>query len=655
MSAGGLTSFDVFDTLLVRKVGRPEAAFGVVGARAVEAGLWGGSAERFGGLREGAEAMARKGCGVKEVTLEGIYGVLVQWGTIRAETAARLAALELEVEEELLEVNPVRAKQLGEERRKGRAIAFVSDMYVPEGWLRRQLEIRGLMEDGDGLYCSSARGMTKRSGELFGKVLSETGRSAGEVLHVGDHEVADVAVPRGLGMGAEQVRETRLTPYEEILESFGVQTGGVTTVMAGMSRLVRLRDEAEHGHEGEGGGLGAVTCGVAGPILSAYVLWVLRKAREDGLEALYFLARDGQILLEVAKVLAPLGGYEGRMGYLHVSRQALRLPGVDHEVPDLGWIGERAGEFTVRELLARAELVPEMVPGVLGRHGFPVDAVDRVVGADGVERFGLVLKDPELVAVVVGQSRATRELLIGYLRGQGLMDGGVKRGVVDLGWHGTLQRALDRVCRQAGVPGVRGYYFGLGQRGGNGGCGVARAYFFDDAAVEGVGERSYWVEPVMEIFCTGDHGSTRGYRREGERVEPVLLAAVNEGAMRWGLRRHQEMVVRFAEGMAKVAGVEWRPEELMGCLDELLKRFWNRPSDNDARAWGAYPYSDDQLEQRSVPWGEGLTWRNVVAALVRGVRRGNHGVSWAAGAEANASRAARWVLKAGRRVRRGVR
>jgi hypothetical protein len=184
---------------------------------------------------------------------------------------------------------------------------------------------------------------------------------------------------------------------------------------------------------------------------------------------------------------------------------------------------------------------------------------------------------------------------------------------------------------------------------------VARAYFFDDAAVEGVGERSYWVEPVMEIFCTGDHGSTRGYRREGERVEPVLLAAVNEGAMRWGLRRHQEMVVRFAEGMAKVAGVEGRPEELMGCLDELLKRFWNRPSDNDARAWGAYPYSDDQLEQRSVPWGEGLTWRNVVAALVRGVRRGNHGVSWAAGAEANASRAARWVLKAGRRVRRGVR
>jgi predicted HAD superfamily hydrolase len=357
--------------------------------------------------------MARKGCGVKEVTLEGIYGVLVQWGTIRAETAARLAALELEVEEELLEVNPVRAKQLGEERRKGRAIAFVSDMYVPEGWLRRQLEIRGLMEDGDGLYCSSASGMTKRSGELFGKVLSETGRSAGEVLHVGDHEVADVAVPRGLGMGAEQVRETRLTPYEEILESFGVQTGGVTTVMAGMSRLVRLRDEAEHGHGGEGGGLGAVTCGVAGPILSAYVLWVLRKAREDGLEALYFLARDGQILLEVAKVLAPLGGSGGRMGYLHVSRQALRLPGVDHEVPDLGWIGERAGEFTVRELLARAELVPEMVPGVLGRHGFPVDAVDRVVGADGVERFGLVLKDPELVAVVVGQSRATRELLIG--------------------------------------------------------------------------------------------------------------------------------------------------------------------------------------------------------------------------------------------------
>jgi hypothetical protein len=655
MSAGGLTSFDVFDTLLVRKVGRPEAAFGVVGVRAVAAGLWGGSAERFRGLREGAEAVARKGCGVKEVTLEGIYGVLVQWGTIRAETAVGLAALELAVEEELLEVNPVRAKQLGEERWKGRAIAFVSDMYVPEEWLRRQLEIRGLMAAGDRLYCSSACGMTKRSGELFGKVLSETGRSAGEVLHVGDHEVADVAVPRGLGMGVEQVRETRLTPYEEILESFGLQTGGVTTAMAGMSRLIRLRDEAEHGHGGEGGGLGAVACGVAGPILSAYVLWVLRKAREDGLAALYFLARDGQILLEVAKVLAPVAGYEGRLSYLHVSRQALRLPGVDHAAPDLEWIGERAEGFTVRELLARAELVPEMVSGVLGRHGFPAGEVDREVGRDGVERFGSLLKDPELVAAVVGQTRATRELLIGYLTGQGLMDAGVKRGIVDLGWHGSLQRALDRVCREAGVPGVQGYYFGLGKRGGKGGCGAVRAYFFDDAAVEGVGERSYWVEPVMEIFCTADHGSTRGYRRDGDEVVPVLLAERNERAIRWGLRRHQEMVVRFAAGMAAVPGMAWRPEELLGCLDELLKQFWNRPSGGDARAWGAYPYSDDQLEQRSVPWGGGLSWRNVAATLVRGVPRGNRPECWPAGAFHNASPAARWVLKAGGKIRRRLR
>ena len=125
--------------------------------------------------------------------------------------------------------------------------------------------------------------------------------------------------------------------------------------------------------------------------------------------------------------------------------------------------------------------------------------------------------------------------------------------------------------------------------------------------------------------------------------------------MRWGLRRHQEMVVRFAAGMAGVAGMEWRPEELMVCLDELLKRFWNRPSGCDARAWGAYPYSDDQLEQRSVPWGEGLTWRNVAAALVRGVRRGNHADSWPAGAFHNASPAARWVLKVGGKIRRRMR
>jgi hypothetical protein len=205
------------------------------------------------------------------------------------------------------------------------------------------------------------------------------------------------------------------------------------------------------------------------------------------------------------------------------------------------------------------------------------------------------------------------------------------------------------------VDGVHGYYFGLSRKRGQVGSGVTRAYFFDDYSGEGFGERDYSVEPVVEVFCTADHGSTRGYRRDGDVVVPVLLAERNERAIRWGLRRHQEMLVRFAAGMAGVAGMEWRPEEMLGCLDELLKQFWNRPSGGDARAWGAYPYSDDQLEQRSVPWGEGLSWRNVAATLVRGGSRGNRPECWPAGAFHNASPAARWVMKAGGKIRRRLR
>ena len=48
-----------------------------------------------------------------------------------------------------------------------------------------------------------------------------------------------------------------------------------------------------------------VAGGVAAPMLAAYVLWILEDAAARGLGRVYFLARDGQVLYEIARRLAP--------------------------------------------------------------------------------------------------------------------------------------------------------------------------------------------------------------------------------------------------------------------------------------------------------------------------------------------------------------
>ena len=44
---------------------------------------------------------------------------------------------------------------------------------------------------------------------------------------------------------------------------------------------------------------------MAGPALAGYVLWVLERSFEMGLKRLYFISRDGEIMLEMAQRLLP--------------------------------------------------------------------------------------------------------------------------------------------------------------------------------------------------------------------------------------------------------------------------------------------------------------------------------------------------------------
>lgn len=62
---------------------------------------------------------------------------------------------------------------------------------------------------------------------------------------------------------------------------------------------------------------------VVAPCYVAYVKWVLSDARKRGIERLYFLSRDGYILMKIAENME----HEGIvLRYLFLSRRSLYLP-----------------------------------------------------------------------------------------------------------------------------------------------------------------------------------------------------------------------------------------------------------------------------------------------------------------------------------------
>ncbi|MGO9391962.1 HAD family hydrolase [Rhodoblastus sp.] len=87
-------------------------------------------------------------------------------------------------------------------RKAGKRVIAVSDTYYPEAVLRRLLaEILG-QTPFDAVYASSDWNATKKSGELFARVLRAENVAPGAVLHWGDDRRADELMAASKGVCA---------------------------------------------------------------------------------------------------------------------------------------------------------------------------------------------------------------------------------------------------------------------------------------------------------------------------------------------------------------------------------------------------------------------------------------------------------------------
>ena len=156
-------SFDVFDTSLLRRVAAPSDVFRLIGrriAREIRVVLQDQFVEDFLFARLSAERDALLHC--EECTIDQIWTILHE--KLPDLPHAYGSEYELEAEQSVLVPNAIVATQIAALRAAGARIVFVSDTYLPAEFVRTELLRHRLALDGDGLYVSSALGVTKRTG-----------------------------------------------------------------------------------------------------------------------------------------------------------------------------------------------------------------------------------------------------------------------------------------------------------------------------------------------------------------------------------------------------------------------------------------------------------------------------------------------------------
>ena len=613
-------SFDIFDTLLTRLVIEPTEIFKICGDRAMRYGWINCSATAFKEIRINAERRSRLFCEGGEASLDEIYQEVADTLEAEEDVVNKLQRLELEVETEYLVAIP-KAYSMIEKARKSSSnssnVMFLSDMYLPVSFLEERLKQHEFWQDGDRIYVSCQWRKSKGQGDLFLQVLADLRLKPQDLIHTGNNNHADIEQPRSLGIQSVYFGDANPNRYEQIYQKYAQSIDSITSLWAGISRYTRLSQEHQNQKTSV---IADLAASVAAPILTAYVIWILQQAKSQQLARIYFLARDGEILLQIAKELAPKIYPEVELRYIYVSRQALRMPGLTKISKAFWeWMFDDTDIFTIESLLARMCLDFTDAQIFFEPLGYSRDRWQQNLSPRQRKELRAKLEKHTLLQEKILEVAAQkREVLKAYLLQEKMLDGQAF-GLVDVGWRGSLQLSLESAFEIFGSRNPVGFYFALDKpSGGLTHKGEVLAFFFNLINRTGLrNDIDYRYVSAMEVFCAGCEGTTLSYALHPDgSVKPILKHIRNQPALDWGLEHFQTTVVAFVRHLVTSSpqdfSINYSPKILREALDQVFLAFTSSPTRQEAAAFTDCPFFDDPNELYHFYWAMPFRLRDIL-------------------------------------------
>lgn len=481
-------SFDLFDTLIYRAVTKPTDVFKVV------AGKLGVDPELFCIERCNAEKRAGLNSVSEEITLKDIY---MSFENEFGKKMEMMMSVEIECELALCylnyEMHQIYEYCLG----KNKIVVLTSDMYLPEDVIIAMLDKCGI-KDYSKLFLSSKEKVKKSTGNLFKKVIEENIISdKRKLLHIGDNFKSDYFVPIRLGINAYLYRGMRKrlnTNWEKSLLDY--------------IRSSKGKDKSFFYKFG---------FSTLGPLVLGYIQWIVGDLQKNKIDKIYFFAREGQFLKRAYDIVAVSDKCEEQ--YLYVSRRSLVIPMVSlvDNIDDFVAIRPVNANTTIGDYIKSVGLSKEEFSDT---PWYP-----KVDFAEYLSRLPEEVKDSllhDIFSKVRQNSEYEYSELLKYLEQMNVCS---RFAVIDLGWNGTMQRALEEILRAANIEhDIYGYF--LAQRDEfykNEKSINNQGYLFnynDAASIENnmINSACGFIEL---LFCA-DHGSTIRYETVDGQVFPVL-------------------------------------------------------------------------------------------------------------------------------------
>lgn len=523
-----VVSVDVFDTALTRSVETPVDVFALMEECLIT--HYGTEYEGFAVKREAAERAARNTAWQNfkhhEITLQSIYAELARLLPNTSCKPESLAALEIDIEHHTCLQTPDIHHAITLAHQAGKAVLFVSDMYL-SGATIRQLLINAHYAAPLDLIVSSETLHTKADGSQWQGVKDKYGPNT-KILHIGDNSHSDVASPTKHGIAAYPYFKAR-----SVARNGGPLCPAIIpfSIASRVAHLTQPSSPAKHTAMAQLG----TTWGAL--VVGAYTNWLAERAKTIKAKHIFFCARDGELPYAAWKTMG-LGDKTGiPSSYLYISRKALNFGAAaltcrpDYLSPAaLETLTQTYKPNTIQALLSRIGF--EDSSPIMAHAASQFETLQTTIFWDdppGLEKFKAFLQD--YAAQVYARLCVERDNAIAYLCQQGLHNGPV--ALVDVGWHGTMQASITQLLHYAGhTPKIYGFYCGLWNRAlrNRPAAGWMDGAFGNDFIPDAEQYALRNAVPILENLFAASHGTTLGYQNQNGTMAPILASSDIETA-----------------------------------------------------------------------------------------------------------------------------
>lgn len=269
---------------------------------------------------------------------------------------------------------------------------------------------------------------------------------------------------------------------------------------------------------------------LSGPILTSYVNWVLQHCLNKKINRLYFIARDGYILKEIADILIQKNKYPITTKYIYGSRLAWRVPSIEYNEENYGDILSAllldAENLTDATGLSAKELEDFIEKKYINK---------KLTIAEKAYLQDKISENKAFWGQIVRKNSEQRSLVIQYLK-QEIDYSDDKFAFVDLTGSGNANNRLAKMINVFYSGKINTFYMQTNKN-------VAPETLVNRFCYMYTERAFMW----LEILSRAPHGQTIAYKKEGQKIVPVLEDINFAAVKKWNYEKYIDGIKMYAK------------------------------------------------------------------------------------------------------------